>query len=153
MSRTSNPTPGEPTSRATPLGGVVHTYQRYDPKNFPSPTATPPDMASAAFEHMLAFGTMRHLSEEELARAIRLDPSMFPKLGPSLEALTAMLEERKRKILEKYETTTVQNLAREAFANQAAATQQGPTPKQFESLLARAICEEQISDLERFWYC
>src|SRR5436309_2839772 len=97
------------------LGGVVHTYQRYDPKNFPSPTAPAPDMASAAFEHMLMFGSMRQLSEEELARAIRLDPSMFPSLGPSLEALTALLEERKRKILATYETDTVQETAATAF--------------------------------------
>ena len=29
------------------LGGVIHTYQRYDPKNFPSPT--PPDLVSPVF--------------------------------------------------------------------------------------------------------
>jgi hypothetical protein len=32
-----------------PLGGVIHTYQKYDPKLFPSPT-TPPDRMSPAFE-------------------------------------------------------------------------------------------------------
>ena len=35
------------------VGGVIHTYQKYDPKNFPSPTQPPPDMVSPAFEHML----------------------------------------------------------------------------------------------------
>src|SRR4051812_43815741 len=143
--------PNDPAASTTP-GGLVHSYQGYDPKNFPSPTAPPPDMASAAFEHMLAFGSMRHLTEEELARAIHLDPSMFPKLGPSLEALTALLEERKRKILSKYETDTVQELAKEAFRDEAAAAQQSGVPKQSEPALTRAIREEQINDLERLWY-
>ncbi|MEX1223731.1 MAG: hypothetical protein WEA31_04205, partial [Pirellulales bacterium] len=75
------------------VGGVIHTYQRYDPKNFPSPTQPPPDLVSPAFEHMLAFSSMRELSEEELARAVRLDPSQIQGLGPSLDALIAMLEE------------------------------------------------------------
>ena len=48
------------------LGGIIHTYQRYDPKRFPSPSQPPPDMVSPAFEHMLAFGELRELSEEEL---------------------------------------------------------------------------------------
>ena len=26
-----------------PIGGIIHTYQRYDPKNFPSPTQPPPE--------------------------------------------------------------------------------------------------------------
>ncbi len=33
------------------LGGVIHTYQKYDPKNLPSPTQPPPDLVSPAFEH------------------------------------------------------------------------------------------------------
>ena len=42
--------------RQTPIGGVVHTYQKYNPTEFPSPTAEPPDMVSGAFEHALAYG-------------------------------------------------------------------------------------------------
>jgi len=80
------------------LGGIVHTYQKFDPKNFPSPTQAPPDLVSPAFEHMLAYGSMRELTDEELARAIKIDPSQFSGFGPSIEALRAMLEERKRKI-------------------------------------------------------
>jgi uncharacterized protein with von Willebrand factor type A (vWA) domain len=132
-----------------PLGGVIHTYQKYDPKNFPSPTAPAPDLASAAFEHMLAFGSMRHLTEEELARAIRLDPSMFPKLGPSLEALTALLEERKRKILATYETDTVQEAAAGAFRDAASRAE---VPRQSRQGFEEAVREEQIADLERLWY-
>ena len=54
------------------------------------------------------FGSMRELTDEELARAVRIDPSQIAGLGPSLDALMAMLRERKRKILETYETDTVQ---------------------------------------------
>ena len=52
-------------SKSRPLGGVIHTYQKYDPKNFPSPTQPPPDMVSPAFEHMLTYGSMRELTDEE----------------------------------------------------------------------------------------
>src|SRR5688500_16969889 len=73
------------------LGGVIHTYQRYDPARFPSPTQPPPDLVSPVLEHMLMFGERRELTEEELARAIRIDPSMIAGLGPSIDALIAML--------------------------------------------------------------
>ena len=61
-------------------------------------------MVSPAFEHLLHYGNMHRLTEEELARAVRIDPSQIRGLGPSLEALMDMLRERKRKILETYET-------------------------------------------------
>ena len=77
------------------LGGVIHTYQKYDPKRFPSPTQPPPDMVSSAFEHQLRFGSRREFTEEELANAIHLDPSQIPNLGPSIQAMIAMLEDRK----------------------------------------------------------
>src|SRR5215510_7621894 len=96
------------------LGGVIHTYQKYDPVEFPSPTQPPPDLVTPAFEHWLAYGSMRRLTEEELARAVHLDPSQIKGLGPSLEALMQILEERKRKILETYETDTVQAEAHRA---------------------------------------
>jgi len=80
-------------SKHSHLGGVIHTYQRYDPKNFPSPTQPPPDLVSPALEHMLMFGSMRELTEEELARAVRLDPSQISGLGPSIDALIALLRD------------------------------------------------------------
>src|ERR1700680_3237845 len=101
------------------LGGIIHIYQKYDPVNFPSPTAPPPDMVSPAFEHLLYYGNARRLTEEELARAVRIDPSQIRGLGPSLEALMEMLRQRKRKILETYETNQVQNEARQNFRAQA----------------------------------
>src|SRR6516165_11415234 len=105
------------------LGGVIHTYQKFDPLHFPSPTAPPPDLVSPAFEHLLMYGNTRRLTEEELARAVRIDPSQIQGLGPSLEALMAILQERKRKILETYETSKVQNEARRKFAEVASQMQ------------------------------
>jgi hypothetical protein len=103
------------------LGGIIHTYQKFDPVNFPSPTAPPPDLVSPAFEHLLFYGNTRRLTEEELARAIHLDPSQIRGLGPSLEALMAILRERKRKILETYETDQVQHEAHRNFHDPAEA--------------------------------
>jgi uncharacterized protein with von Willebrand factor type A (vWA) domain len=131
------------------LGGVVHTYQKYDPKNFPSPTAPPPDMASAAFEHMMAFGSMRDFTEEELANAIHIDASMFPRLGPSIESLRAMLEERKRKILDRFEVDSVQECVHRDVEQEA--TRANP-PKQFRKDLEKAVRERQIRDLEELYY-
>ena len=105
------------SQRRSRPGGIVHTYQKYDPKKFPDPREAGPDMVSAAFDHMLAWGGLRELTEEELARAIRLDPGQFAGLGPSLQALIAMLEERRRRILEKYETESVQAEAAAAYVD------------------------------------
>jgi len=135
--------------RHSHTGGIIHTYQRYDPKAFPSPTQPPPDLVSPALEHMLMFGSMRELSEEELARAVHLDPSQIAGLGPSIDGLIAMLQERKRKILEKYETNRVQQEARRAFHDEAAAIQPpGPLHKAYNA----AVRDEQLRDLERIWY-
>jgi uncharacterized protein with von Willebrand factor type A (vWA) domain len=131
------------------LGGVIHTYQKFDPKNLPSPTATSPDLVSPAFEHLLMYGTMRELSDEELARAIHLDPSQIAGFGPSIDALRAMLEERKRKILEKYETRKVQKEARQAYRDQGESIK---SPPNLQKRFAQSFRDEQIRDLERLWY-
>lgn len=132
-----------------PLGGIIHTYQRYDPKNFPSPTQPPPDFVSPAFEHMLRFGETRELTDAELARAVHLDIKQIAGLGPSLESLRKMLEERKRKILEKWETSKVRGEADKAFQKQARTTQ---PPDELKDAYKQAIESEQIRDLERLWY-
>jgi uncharacterized protein with von Willebrand factor type A (vWA) domain len=132
-----------------PVGGVIHTYQKYDPQSFPSPTQPPADMVSPAFEHMLRYGGYRPLTEEELARAIRLDPSQIAGLGPSIDALLAMLLERKRKILEKYETQTVRRTAQRAFED---AAKRVPIPNELRQAFKRAVDSEQIHDLENVWY-
>src|SRR5580704_4208802 len=132
-----------------PIGGIIHTYQRYDPKNFPSPTQPPPDMVSGAMEHMLAHGGMRELTEDELAKAIHLDPSQIAGLGPSLEALMELLRERKRKILETYETKRVKHDAAGRFRDMARSMQ---PPAKLEDRFRRAVKEEQLYDIERLWY-
>src|SRR3954447_7063470 len=150
MMRASPGAPNEDSmSKRDDLGGIIHTYQKYDPVEFPSPTTPPPDLVSPAFEHWLAYGNMRRLTEEELARAVHIDPSQIKGLGPSIEALRQILEERKRKILETYETDTVQGEARAAFQGQAG--QMKPPPK-LRRDFDEAVREEQLYDLERLWY-
>ncbi len=131
------------------LGGIIHTYQKYDPLNLPAPSQPPPDLVSPALEHFLMFGDARRLTEAELARAVRLDPSQIAGMGPSLDALLAMLLERKRKILAKYETDSVQNLARKEY--QRAGQKIDPPPKLRERF-RRSLAEEQLRDLEMLWY-
>ena len=131
------------------LGGVIHTYQKFDPVEFPSPTAPPPDMVTPAFEHLLQYGNTRRLTEEELARAVRIDPSQIRGLGPSLEYLRAMLEERKRKILETYETGQVQA---EAHSNFHEPAEQTKPPAKLTRPFQEAVREEQLHDLEQLWY-
>ena len=131
------------------LGGVIHTYQKFDPKNLPSPTQPPPDLVSPAFEHLLMYGNMRELTDEELARAIKLDPSQIAGLGPSIDALRAMLEERKRKILEKYETGKVQKTAAEVYRKQGSTIK---PPANLQKRFKQAFEDEQIRDMERLWY-
>jgi hypothetical protein len=107
------PGDGAPAPR---LGGVVHTYLGYDPVEFPPPNAPRGGEAGdALFNHMLAYGSRRKFTDRELADAIRLDPSQIRGLGPSLDALRAMLEERRRRILETHSTARAETLADEAY--------------------------------------
>jgi uncharacterized protein with von Willebrand factor type A (vWA) domain len=132
------------------VGGVIHTYQRYDPLKFPSPTQPPPDLVSPALEHMLRFGSMRHLTEEELARAVRLDPSQFAGLGPSIDMLIELLLERKRKILATYETNTVRKTAHQAYRKRG---EQVRPPRRFRQRYEQAFEDEQVVDFQRLlWH-
>ena len=131
------------------IGGVVHTYQGYDPKNFPSPTQPPPDLASPALEHLLMYGRMRDLTDEELARAVHLDPSQIRGLGPSIEGLIAMLLARKRKILETYETEQALAEARRHYYRFARKMQ---PPASLRADFDEAVRNEQLRDLEMLWY-
>ncbi len=136
---------------AAPLrrSGVVHTYQKYDPQQFPGPTQPAPDLISPAMNSLLANGTMRELTEEELARAVKLTPEQFRQLGPGLDQIKAMLEDHRRKILEKYETDSVQKRAEEVFHTAAKRLQ---PPVHLSATYSRAVREEQLYDLERVWY-
>ncbi|MFT5522889.1 MAG: hypothetical protein ACI9HK_000833 [Pirellulaceae bacterium] len=131
------------------IGGVIHTYQKFDPQQFPSPTQPPPDAVSPALEHMLMYGSGRRLTEAELARAIRLDPSQIAGLGPSLEALLAILMERKQKILAKYETGSVVKASRKLYHRQATSLE---PPGDFAARYMDAVTREQIYAMERLWY-
>ncbi|MDA0659756.1 MAG: hypothetical protein O2931_10580 [Planctomycetota bacterium] len=138
-----------PSPRRLPVGGVIHTYQKYDPVRFPTTNQPPVDVASAAMEHLLFYGDQRPLTEEELARAIRLDPSQIQGLGPSIDALLAMLEERRRKILATYETDSVRNEARRAFEKSVQSVQ---PPREAKQQFLQAAGDRQLADLERLWY-
>ena len=149
------PTPARPYNRAMPhrdsLGGIVHTYQRYDPARIPPPRPPAADLVSAAMEHLLEYGDSAEaeFTEEQLAAAIELDPEQFRTLGPSLDSLKRLLEEQRRKLLETYETATVRKKARNAFR---AAAQQARPPAAFRQEFERAVREERLQRLERLWY-
>ena len=136
-------------TRKSNLGGVVHTYQKYDPVKFPSPTEPPTDFVSQAFEHALMYGSHRQLTEEELARAVELDPSQIAGLGPSIDHLRMMLEERKRKILETYETHSVEKKANKVYDKNSKRAQ---PPKRLKGVYDQAVKHHQIYLLERIYY-
>ena len=131
------------------LGGVIHTYQKYDPVNIPGPSEPPPDMVSSAFEHMLNYGDLNEYSEEDLARAIRLDPSQIAGLGPSLDQLRQQLLERKRKLLEQYETTTVLKTVEREFRQSARDLR---PPDRLKKRYDAAVKQEQLRDLEDLYF-
>lgn len=133
-----------------PIGGILHTYQKYDPVRLPGPLTDPPDLVTPLMNRLLAFGNVRQLTEEELAKAIRLDPSQLANLGPSVDYLRAILLERKRKILATYETETVQAEARRQF--QRAARPKRPAPERLRADYRTAVADEQLFDLEEMWY-
>ena len=139
--------PAPPPATPPRLGGVVHAYLGYDPIEFPPP-ASPRggDAAEAMLDHMLMYGSRRRFTERELAEAIRLDPSQIRGLGPSLEAIKAMLEERRRRILERHATGGAETLAQDAYAE---ARGQVEVPDALAPRLRPALDLGQLADLER----
>lgn len=131
------------------LGGLIHVYQKFNPQEIPSPTAPPPDVMSPLFDHLLRYGSARHLTPEELARAVKIDPSQIAGMGPSLDALIAMLEERKRKILDTYETDVVGRKARQRVEKTG---KEITVPKPIREAFSKAVKEKQLRELERIWY-
>ena len=135
------------------IGGIVQTYIKYDPMKFPSPTQPPPDFVTPLMDQMLTYGTRRQLTEEELARAVRLDPEQFKNLGPGIDQMKKMLEERKRRILKTYETKSVVKQARKVFHKHAKKRPQDqPLPDHLKEIYREAIQQEQLYDLERIYY-
>jgi uncharacterized protein with von Willebrand factor type A (vWA) domain len=131
------------------LGGVIHTYQKYDPVNIPSPTQPPPDLVSPAFQHMLEYGSLEDFTDEQLANAVRLHPSQLANLGPTMDSLKQQLLERKRKILEKYETKAVTKEAERAYQDKA---KQLKPPGRLKPKFDKAVKEEQLRELEDLYY-
>lgn len=139
--------------RKFPIGGVVHSYLKFDPVKFPSPNQPSPDVVSPFMNQMLAYGSMRELSEEELAKAIRLSPEEFAGFGPSLDLIRRLLEERKQRILETYETRAALSAARKQFRKKA--RQHPPVDKRTGNLIRsyqQAVSQEQLYDLELLAY-
>lgn len=140
------------SGEATPRGraaGLVHAYLGFDPGSFPSPTAPPPDVAGAAFDFALQFGDLAEFTDEQLANAIRVDTSQIAGLGPSLQSLIAMLEERKARILATYTPESARKEAAKAYHDLAAAID---PPKGHREAFQRAVRGEQVRDLERLWF-
>jgi uncharacterized protein with von Willebrand factor type A (vWA) domain len=137
-----------PQEASTP-GGIVHTYQKYDPVNIPGPNAPAADLVSPLLDHLLTYGDTDDFTEEQLANAIRIDPSQIAGLGPSLQALREMLLERKRKILATYETGAALREAADAFAS--AAKKNAPPPRLADKY-RRAVRQEQLHDLESLYF-
>ncbi len=131
------------------LGGVIHVYQKYDPVNVPGPNQPPPDVVSGAFEHMLEYGSMEDYTDEQLANAVRIDPSQIANLGPSLDNLRRQLLERKRKLLEKYETTAAAAAAEKAYQDKAATL---TPPDKLKKRYDEAVRDEQLGDLEELYF-
>ena len=111
-------------------------------------------MVSAAFEHMLMFGERRELTEEELARAIRLDPSQIAR---SWSHRSMPCEQCWRNASERFLSGTkpakfVKRAGKafryrvgSAVSRPAAGTPQADSSRRLKS-------HEQIRDLERLWY-
>ncbi len=132
------------------IGGIIQTYIKYDPMKFPSPTQPAPDFVSPLMDQMLMFGSRRELTEEELARAVRLDPEQFKNLGPGIDQIKKILEERKRKILQTYESKSVVKKARKGFHK---AAKSGPdVPDEMQPFFKEAVSQEQLYDLERLYF-
>jgi len=131
------------------LGGIVHSYQAYDPARIPSPRPPQIDLVSPAMEHLLEYGELDELTPEQLAGAVLLDPEQIRGLGPSIESLKRMLEARKRKILEHWDAAGARKRARTAFREAAAKIK---PPASHKEIFHRAVREEQLRLLERLWY-
>ena len=137
-------------TRKDDIGGVRQTYMKYDPVRFPSPTQPPPDFVSPMMNQMMMYGSMRELTEEELARAVRLDPEQFKNLGPSIDMMRTILEDRKRRILETYETKSVVRAAKKQFVDLA--KKSPPIPEELREEYREAVGLEQLYDLEQIYY-
>ena len=132
-------------------GGIIHSYLGFDPVKFPSPTAPPSDaVMDAAMDHLMHYGSYRSLTDEELANAIEIDPSQISGLGPSIDSLIALLEERKRKILETYDPSPALVDAQDDYVEAVASID--PPTDLMKQVFDRAVGMDSIPALESLWY-
>ena len=131
-----------------PLGGIVHTYRGYDPVRFPPPTAPPGDSLGALGDRLLATGSRRRFTPEELAEAIRIPPEAIAGLGPSIDALLAELEARRDRILDVWNPSPTVEEAGEIVDERASTFFDDQTlPLGFRDRFAREVRERQIHGL------
>lgn len=130
--------------------GLYFTYQKYDPVRFPSPTQPPSDLVTPMMEWMMMSGEDgAALTEDQLRRAIRLDPSQLGGIGPSLQSIRRWLLERKQKILSTYEAESALADQTKSYAN---VVRQVKPPKPLEHDYRKAAIGQQLYGLERLWY-
>ena len=108
------------------------------------------DIVTPMMNQMLSWGSQRPLTEEEMARAIKLDPSQLSQLGPSIDYMKAILEDKKRRLLEKYETDSVRKKADKAFKKKAKSSP--PMKESLKSKYDQAIQRQQLYELENIWF-
>ena len=140
-------------SRPPGLGGIVHTYRGYDPVRFPPPSRPAGDGMAGLGDRMLASGSRRRFTPEELAEAIRIPPEAIAGLGPSIDALIEKLEERRRRILAHWNPAPTEHHASERVDEEAKPfVEDQRLPEAFRGRLAQEIRERQIRGLEQLWY-
>jgi uncharacterized protein with von Willebrand factor type A (vWA) domain len=100
-------------------------------------------------ESLLEFGEAGELTEEDLADAVVLSPEDTLRLGPTVASLRRRLEERRQRLLERYDPEPTRRQARREFA-QAAGAADPPEPQR--KAFAQAVRAEQLHRLERLWY-
>ena len=131
-------------------GGIIHTYQKFDPVNFPSPTAPPPDVVSPAFEHLL------HLRQHAPAHRGGTGPRHSPRSEPDRRAGTEPRSARWKSSANangrswKLTKPTRCNIsAKQNFHDQAGDIK---PPSNLAKKFNQAVRDEQLHDLERLWY-
>lgn len=140
----------ERTNTPAARPGLYHTYQKYDPLRIPPPSAPATDLVSPLMDWMLMTGSQSsELTEEQLRRAVRIDPSQLGGLGPSLASLRRFLLERKAKILSTYEPESAERQAAEDYEN---LRRRIKPPQPLEQDFRRAALGQQRYHLERLWY-
>ena len=132
------------------LGGIIHTYQQYDPQRFPSPSAPPPDVTGSAMEHLLMYGDMREFTDEELANAIHLGPEPDRRAWSELAGDPANAPRAAGKDPERRTNSAVRAKRPPTSFTELAASIK--PPKELAGRFGRAVQDEQLRELERLFY-